>query len=67
MSSTTYLDHWSLPSESQADSLFAIAQLWMARSRQRKQLAQLEDYQLEDIGISRSQALAEAAKPFWQA
>lgn len=41
--------------------------LWYARARQRAQLAQLSDQQLVDIGISRSEALKEAAKPFWQA
>jgi len=35
-------------------------------SRQRKQLAQLPDYLLKDIGISRADALKEADKPFWK-
>lgn len=39
---------------------------WHARSRQRRQLAQLPPEMLKDIGISRSDALSEAAKPFWQ-
>jgi len=42
---------------------------WIDRSRQRKQLgelAELNDYLLKDIGVSREEALREAAKPFWQ-
>lgn len=35
-------------------------------SRQRRQLAQLPDYLLKDIGITRADALKEAEKPFWQ-
>lgn len=33
--------------------------------RQRHQLATLSDNQLADIGITREQALIEAARPFW--
>jgi uncharacterized protein YjiS (DUF1127 family) len=43
---------------------------WMravaARWRERRILETLDDRALRDIGISRSQALAEAAKPFWR-
>jgi uncharacterized protein YjiS (DUF1127 family) len=37
-----------------------------ARSRQRQALAQLDDHLLKDIGVTRQQAIAEAAKPFWK-
>jgi uncharacterized protein YjiS (DUF1127 family) len=37
-----------------------------ARSRQREALSSLEDRLLEDIGVTRQQAIAEAAKPFWK-
>jgi uncharacterized protein YjiS (DUF1127 family) len=43
--------------------------LWIARSRQRRrlgELADLNDYLLRDIGVSREEALREAAKPFWR-
>lgn len=40
---------------------------WRARVQERQDLAALPDRMLEDIGITRSQALAEAAKPFWRA
>ena len=39
--------------------------LWQARASQRRQLADLSAEQLSDIGISRTAALEEAAKPFW--
>ncbi|MAC76608.1 MAG: hypothetical protein CML66_00900 [Rhodobacteraceae bacterium] len=35
--------------------------------RQRRQLAQLDDRALNDIGISRSEAEREAARLFWDA
>ena len=37
-----------------------------ARWHQRRVLAQLDDRALRDIGVSRSQALAEALKPCWR-
>ena len=47
-------------------SLSGLLQVWYQRARQRRQLAQLDDRALQDIGISRVQAETEAAKPFWQ-
>jgi uncharacterized protein YjiS (DUF1127 family) len=35
------------------------------RARQRRVLARLDTHQLSDIGCSRADAQAEAAKPFW--
>jgi len=43
-----------------------VVRIWIERSRQRKQLAQLEDHLLEDIGLTRSQIQNEIAKPFWK-
>lgn len=40
--------------------------LYIQRHRQRKQLAQLDDRLLSDIGISRSQAHREYSRPFWK-
>jgi uncharacterized protein YjiS (DUF1127 family) len=37
-----------------------------ARSRQRQALAELDDRLLKDIGKTRKEAIAEAAKPFWK-
>jgi uncharacterized protein YjiS (DUF1127 family) len=36
------------------------------RWRERRTLEELDDRMLHDIGLSRSQAIAEAAKPFWR-
>ncbi|MGO2010092.1 DUF1127 domain-containing protein [Vreelandella alkaliphila] len=36
------------------------------RRRSRRQLLTLDDRLLEDIGITRTQALKEGGKPFWQ-
>ncbi|NIR28247.1 MAG: DUF1127 domain-containing protein [Gammaproteobacteria bacterium] len=38
----------------------------MERARQRRELAQLDDRMLRDMGLTRSQARAEARKPFWR-
>ena len=37
-----------------------------ARSGQREALSTLDDQLLDDIGVTRQQANAEAAKPFWK-
>ena len=37
------------------------------RARQRAQLAELPDYRLKDLGLSRGQAYLESVKPFWKA
>jgi uncharacterized protein YjiS (DUF1127 family) len=42
---------------------------WVARRRRRRSLArlsELDDHLLDDIGLSRPEALREAAKWFWQ-
>lgn len=41
--------------------------LWHERARQRRQLLQLEDVMLRDIGVGRSDVMGEASKPFWRA
>jgi len=42
---------------------------WLCKARevhvQRRQLANLNERQLQDIGINRAEALREAARPFW--
>lgn len=40
--------------------------LWRQRSQQRKHLASLDNYLLDDIGYTRKQVKIEAAKPFWK-
>jgi uncharacterized protein YjiS (DUF1127 family) len=39
---------------------------WFERVRQRRQLGQLSDHMLKDIGLSRADVEAEVAKPFWR-
>jgi uncharacterized protein YjiS (DUF1127 family) len=40
---------------------------WRNRASGRRQLMRLTERDLRDIGISRTQARAEASKPFWEA
>jgi uncharacterized protein YjiS (DUF1127 family) len=42
------------------------ALLWADRARQRRQLAELNDYMLRDIGLTRADVAAEIRKSFWQ-
>ena len=39
---------------------------WVERVRQRRQLGQLSDHMLRDIGLSRADVESEVAKRFWQ-
>jgi uncharacterized protein YjiS (DUF1127 family) len=39
---------------------------WLDRVRQRRQLCELSDQMLRDIGLTRADAWAEHAKPFWR-
>jgi len=41
--------------------------LWHHRSRSRRHLATLDDRELADIGITRSERWVECNKRFWQA
>jgi len=47
--------------------LAATLRRWHQRSEQRRQLAGLAIHQLDDIGITEAQRLAEISKPFWRA
>lgn len=46
--------------------LWARVLLWQQNSRTRWQLAQLDDRQLADAGITASEREVELAKPFWR-
>lgn len=46
------------------DSMFAAFRQWRAAGRSRRELAQLDDYQLHDIGLSRGDAQFEGARFF---
>lgn len=43
----------------------AVVRVWLRRSRSRRQLVELGDQELSDLGISRAQARFESEKPFW--
>ena len=42
-------------------------QVWRDRARQRRELAQWTDRDLHDVGLSWSDIVREAEKPFWRA
>jgi uncharacterized protein YjiS (DUF1127 family) len=44
----------------------AVLREWRQRSRERAQLASLDDRMLRDIGVSRGDVLQEINKPFWR-
>jgi uncharacterized protein YjiS (DUF1127 family) len=44
----------------------AVGLVWLERARQRRRLGELNDYMLRDIGLTRADAWAESAKPFWR-
>jgi uncharacterized protein YjiS (DUF1127 family) len=41
--------------------------VWRERARQRRELAQWSDRDLHDVGLSWSDIIHEAEKPFWRA
>jgi len=51
---------------SDATSILDLAKCFYQRAVQRRRLAAMDDRMLQDIGISRVDALREAAKPFWR-
>lgn len=60
-----YQSGWSIPVSGWLRTLL----FWVERSHQRKalgELAELNDYLLKDIGLTRDEALREAEKPFWR-
>lgn len=50
-----------------ATGLWAAIARMIALHRQRRQLAELDAHLLDDIGVSREDALTEAARPVWDA
>jgi uncharacterized protein YjiS (DUF1127 family) len=73
MTTTTLRVPFQFDTESQTESrafspshIWTLFSLWYGRAHQRHQLSQLSSRQLKDIGVTRNQAIAEAAKPFWK-
>lgn len=56
----------SLPRLPLASPLATLAR-WRRVRRERLQLLELNDYMLNDIGLTREEAGREAARPFWDA
>ncbi|PJG59007.1 DUF1127 domain-containing protein [Aeromonas cavernicola] len=40
--------------------------VWLERSRSRRQLSELPDYLLKDIGLNEADRYQETTKPFWR-
>jgi uncharacterized protein YjiS (DUF1127 family) len=51
---------------SQFGRIRAMVVEWRSRARERSDLRMLTHRDLRDIGVSQSEAYAEASKPFWQ-
>ena len=47
-------------------NVLAVIRTWAARGRERRVLGEMEARELNDIGVSRAQALREARNWFWQ-
>ncbi|MDJ1007808.1 MAG: DUF1127 domain-containing protein [Paracoccaceae bacterium] len=56
----------SLPARRRRNALSRLVD-WMALYRQRHRLSELPDHLLDDIGVSREAAEAEADRPVWDA
>ena len=57
----------SLPTVARlALTLAVVVTKWDKYLRTRRTLSRLDPHELDDIGVTRSSANAEAAKPFWQ-
>ena len=47
--------------------LLVLLLTWLWRARSRRELAELSDAQLRDVGLNRDMINREAEKPFWMA
>lgn len=66
VSSLTYLQNRPLtPAANFAVKLAVVLVKWAERHATRKALYRLDDYLLDDIGVSREDARKEVARPFW--
>ncbi|MHB1219984.1 MAG: DUF1127 domain-containing protein [Alphaproteobacteria bacterium] len=44
----------------------ALVTTWHSRAKQRRELLELEPWAMRDLGLSKTQVVEEAAKPFWR-
>jgi uncharacterized protein YjiS (DUF1127 family) len=49
-----------------AGRIAEIGLTWFDRASQRRQLGELSDHMLRDIGVTRADVWAESSKPFWR-
>jgi uncharacterized protein YjiS (DUF1127 family) len=49
-----------------AGALLDAVLTWQERARQRHAMATMDEHALKDIGLSRSDVVAESTKPFWR-
>jgi uncharacterized protein YjiS (DUF1127 family) len=47
-------------------NLFTVVATWQERAHQRRQLLDLDDRLLADVGLDRAEAAAAGARPFWR-
>jgi len=50
-----------------ARTLIETLRIWHIRAAERRQLLDMDDHLLADIGLTRADAMAESAKPVWKA
>jgi len=58
---------WPVPITRWSGKAFGMLMQWHGRTVQRRQLNELNERLLNDIGVTRIDAHRESSKPFWQA
>ena len=48
-------------------TLVVLVRTWLRRARERRELSELSDAQLRDVGLNRLMVQRELDKPFWMA
>lgn len=59
-------NHYRFSVIQKMQAAMATLNAWMERHHQRKQLAQLDAHQLNDMGLDWAHVQAEINKPFWK-
>jgi uncharacterized protein YjiS (DUF1127 family) len=65
-SGSTLIDAWLVRAIAGRRAVLSRVAQWQQRAAGRRELMTLTDRDLLDIGITRSEAAAEASKPFWE-
>lgn len=56
----------ALPTPSRLNATLCLIGTWISRARERRDLTELDDHLLRDVGIDPENARREANKPFWR-